>query len=202
AGENGASLRFTKANNVTRLPHEIVSWDAGNNTAEIWVLVDTVYGNNSDQYVRMFWGNATAIDRSSGEAVFDTAAGFQAVWHMDAASGDEPDATGNEFAATQVNEPGSVKGMVGNARAFDGVDQHFQVANSANSVLSFPVNGNYTISTWVLFDPTGGNNDNRTIVSKHDNEYALSLNGSGGNNWQYFQYADGWQTISSPRAAN
>src|SRR5690606_22380780 len=104
------------------------------------------------------------------------------------------------FTATQKNGPGVVKGMVGSARTFDGVDQHFQVENSANSVLSFPVNGNYTISTWVLFDPTGGNNNNRTIVSKHDNEYALSLNGDG-DNWQYFQYADGWQTISSPREA-
>ncbi len=198
----GSDIRFVKANGITRLPYEIVSWDTDAKTAEIWVKVDTVYGNNSTQSIKMLWGKAGVSDSSNSAEVFGTSNGFAAVWHMGADSGDELDATANNFTATHTGDPGYVKGMAGGARAFNGTSQYFQVVGSANSVLSFPVNGNYTISTWVLYAPAESGNDNRTIVSKHDNEYALSLNGSGATNWQYFQYANGWQTISSPRQTN
>src|SRR5690606_34663186 len=44
AAAGGADIRFTKANNTTRLPHQIESWDAGAKKAAVWVLVDSIKG--------------------------------------------------------------------------------------------------------------------------------------------------------------
>jgi hypothetical protein len=42
----GSDIRFTKADN-TFLPYEIERWDSAHSQAEIWVKVDTVFGNDS-----------------------------------------------------------------------------------------------------------------------------------------------------------
>src|SRR5690606_23827454 len=89
---NGADIRFTKANNTTRIQHQIEKWDSAERAAAVWVRVDTVYGNRNNQLFRLHWGNAAAVDSSKGSAVFDTAAGFRAVWHMND-TGNVPDAT-------------------------------------------------------------------------------------------------------------
>jgi hypothetical protein len=46
----GADIRFT-ASNGKSLSYEIENWDAGNKQAEVWVRVDTVWGNDSSQYI-------------------------------------------------------------------------------------------------------------------------------------------------------
>src|SRR5690606_6889848 len=83
AGANGASLRFTKADGTTRLPHSVDHWDPVGQSAAIWVLADTVYGNTVEGVdMRMYWGKVGAADSSKAAAVFDTANGFRAVWHL------------------------------------------------------------------------------------------------------------------------
>jgi hypothetical protein len=151
AQDNGEDIRFTKPNNVTRLPHEVEHWDA--NGAVIWVKVDTVYGGNSTQHIRMFWGNESAPDGSDGAQVFDTDNGFVAVWHMNDA-GNESDATGHGLTAVAPGgaEPGAgATGMIGPGRSFDGSSQHFVVAHDA----ALNVN-HFTLSAWVKSDSWAG----------------------------------------------
>jgi len=65
AAANGSDIRFTKTNGVTRLPHQIERWNQGAQTAEIWVRMDSVFGNNPGSgitYLRMYWGKAGAPD--------------------------------------------------------------------------------------------------------------------------------------------
>jgi hypothetical protein len=71
----GADVRFTKSNGMP-LPFEIERWDAASQAAEIWMKLDTVYGNDSSHFFTMWWGNPNAVSASDGEAVFDTAGGF------------------------------------------------------------------------------------------------------------------------------
>lgn len=85
AAQQGQDIRFLKSNGAA-LPYEIERWDNIAGIAEIWVKVDTVYPLNDSQYIRMTWGNPAAIDSSRGRAVFDTAAGYVGVWHMNDAS--------------------------------------------------------------------------------------------------------------------
>jgi hypothetical protein len=104
AKAGGADIRFSKTDTVTRLRHQIERWDTAAKAAEIWVLVDTVKGANGSQSILMHWGKADAADSSSGPGVFQTANGFQAVYHLnqDAAS-PALDATTNSLNATPTS---------------------------------------------------------------------------------------------------
>ena len=68
----GSPLGFNKPDG-SPLPFEIERWDSGGGQAEIWVLVDTVFGSDSAQFITMNWDLAGAALRSNGAAVFDTA---------------------------------------------------------------------------------------------------------------------------------
>jgi hypothetical protein len=192
----GADLRFTKANNTTRLSHQVEAWNGAGRSAAIWVLMDTVYGNHNAQYIRLHWGNASAADSSRGAQVFRTAQGFASVWHMNAATAnaDELDATANNLTAVQVASPTAVPGQIGGAREANGSSSYFTVPNSATT-LNFPTFGNYTVSAWV----NSPLNVNGTVLSKHDQSYALKLNGSGGE-WEFFEFEGGvgWKAVTTP----
>ncbi len=79
AQPGGADLLLAKANGKA-LPYEIAQWDTA---AVIWVGLDTVYPDSALQFVRMFWGNASATALSNPAAVFDTGRGFAGVWHLE-----------------------------------------------------------------------------------------------------------------------
>src|SRR5690606_39378043 len=52
---------------------------------------------------------------------------------------------------------------------------YFRADGTADGVLNFPEGSNYTISAWVNSSTLPGHG---TIVSKHDNAYALKMNRS------------------------
>jgi hypothetical protein len=150
AKADGSDLRFSKANGVS-LAYEIERWDAVNREAEIWVKVDTVHGNDSTHFIEMYWGNASAIDSSSGPRVFDTSAGFSGVWHMGENGESINDATGDAFNG---ENSGSTKatGIIGNSR-------NFTDGNSIKipGLLKSPTN--VTLSAWVQSDKSTGGQD-------------------------------------------
>ncbi len=197
ARTGGIDLRFTKVGDAVRLHHEIEHWDAAGRQAAIWVLVDTIPSARTNFALRMHWGNATAADSSNPARVFDTTNHFQAVWHM-AGSANENDATGNAFTATQNGAPGSVPGAIGSGRSISG-GNYFRVNGSASGKLNFPEGSNYTISAWVYTASMPGHG---TILSKHDNAYALKLNADA-TDWEFFEYgtdltAAGWNWVNAP----
>jgi hypothetical protein len=97
---NGGDIRFAKNDN-TPLPFQINHWDSAGQSAGIWVLMDTIYGNNGTQSFKMFWGNPSAVPASNGAAVFEPGNGFAGVWHLEESApgtgtaGVYKDATGN-----------------------------------------------------------------------------------------------------------
>ena len=114
---DGGDLRFMKEGGK-QLPYEIERWDPGSRQAEVWVKVDTIYGNDSTHVFIMYWGNTKAFSLSNSAAVFDTAAGFAGVWHLGQPVGSIiPDATanGNNGTATTTT---TVSGAVGMAQKF------------------------------------------------------------------------------------
>ncbi|HKP97683.1 MAG TPA: DUF2341 domain-containing protein [Fibrobacteria bacterium] len=88
AAEDGRDVRFTKPDGAS-LRHEIESWDRAASQAAIWVWLDTVRHNDSGQYIRMYWGNPSA-PAPAMKPVFDTASGYQSVWHMEAMKAGSP----------------------------------------------------------------------------------------------------------------
>jgi len=116
---DGTELYFTRKETVI-LPFEIERWDSDGEHAEIWVKVDTIYGDNSTQSITMHWngagGSGTADD--VGSAVFDTSDGFQGVWHLGdgLAGGQFSDATINKYHGTSPDTafPETGEGVIGN----------------------------------------------------------------------------------------
>jgi hypothetical protein len=201
ADSNGADIRFSKADN-TEIPCEIERWDAVNQKAEIWAKIDTVYGNDSTQSITMFWGNPNAPGVSNGTKVFDTANGYQGVWHL---SGPESaisrDATVNGYNGTpSTPAPLAVSGIIGGAQQFNGTSNYIEMHGTENSKLNFPENSAYTVSAWVLVDSI--DNLFHAIVDKSNLQYGLEVYGPD-NKWDFYQLnsARSWDGSRTPATA-
>lgn len=187
ANGRGADIRFANATGV-HLPYEIELWDSANARAAIWVKVDRIAGNNSTQYITMYWGRAAAADSSNGRAVFDTANGFSGVWHMNetpSGSGSIRDRTRNVYNGTptaSMDASRSVDGPVGRALEFDGTGDYitlptistnftagltvcgwmkFRNLNNWSRLIDF---GNGQANSNILFANSGGSNGLRWAI--------------------------------------
>lgn len=177
----GNDVRFAKTDGVP-LSFEIEQWDPLTERAEVWVRVDTVFGNNGTQYFTMYWGNAAAKSASNSASVFDTAVGFQGVWHFrSSTAGTSADATYNAYQGT-LSDVVPVRGIIGEAYAFDGSSSHITLANTASSALNFPQRGRYAVSAWVNTDAFAPGNQN--IVAKGSVQYTLKISAG---QWQFIE---------------
>lgn len=197
AQPEGADLRFSTPDN-TPLSFDIERWDAAGGHAEIWVLIDTVLGNDSLQSFIMSWGNNSAKATTNSTVVFDTAQGYQGVWHMSGiVSGTAYDATTNKYNGTPVNMTSAslVTGVIGTARDFDGTTSYITMPSTANSKLNFPQDGSYTMSLWAYADTL----DSlwHAIAGKGHEQYYMQLKGLGSNRatWEFVEFQDqlGWE---------
>jgi hypothetical protein len=199
---NGGDLRFAKTDS-TPLPYEIERWDAGRGLAEVWVRLDTVYGNSDTQTIVMYWGNPGAASESNSAAVFDTTNGFQGVWHL-AGTGNTTsyDATINHYDGTPtgMTSASAVQGITGGAQNFDGSSSYITMANTANSKLNFPQNGTYSMSLWVYADTIDATL--HVIAGKGHEQNYIKLKCFGNNRavWEFVEFQDqqGWEfTVDS-----
>ena len=181
---NGADIRFSKADG-THFYYEKEQWDQTNQKASIWVLVDTVFQNNGSQYIKMYWGNASAVDKSNSNAVFDTANGFVGVWHFTPESGTDTlrDATVNGLSLTNVSSTPITTPPIALGRTFNGSSQRCY----ANDATPLKQTGNLTLSAWInpAALPTAGGAA-MGLVSKATAEYRFTDSTiAGGNNYLY-----------------
>lgn len=202
AQNDGSDIRFTKPDN-TMLPYEIERWNAASQLAELWVKVDTIFGNDSTQAIIMNWGNPDAANKSSSPAVFDTANGFQGVWHLgESGNTIAKDATGNHYDGTPSDTvPLGAEGTIGPCRSFNGSSNYLRMNGTADSKLNFPENGIYTISAWAYVDTL--DNGSRLIAGKGNEQYFLKFKPSApaGSSmvWEFVEYHDndGWYITNS-----
>jgi hypothetical protein len=206
AQTNGGDLRFTKADN-TPLSFEIERWDPVAGLAEVWIKVDTIYGNDDSHGIVMYWGTSTgslhgsgtlAATSSNGAAVFDTSIGFQGVWHMNGPDAAQvKDATSNGFNGVPYNMPAGsvVNGAIGTGRLFRGDSCYITMPGTAASKLNFPESGVYSLSAWVYADTL--DSLYQTIISKGDEQYNLEILDSA---WEFAEYENkaGWAMSQSP----
>lgn len=139
AKERGEDIRFSSETGEP-LAYEMEQWDKASGTASIWVRVPRITGN-SQQALRMHWGNADAASESNGKAVFNESNGFLSVLHM---GGDAKDAAGTLDPKDTGTTPAS--GVAGEARHFTG--QHGILAG--DKITTYPVGSNpNTTQAWV-----------------------------------------------------
>jgi hypothetical protein len=142
AQSGGNDVRFAKTDG-TLLPFSIGRWERIAGTAEIWVKMDTIYGNDSAHCLVMLWGNSAAVSASSNTAVFGADNGFAGVWHLDA---DCRDVSGNGHNGTNYGAV-DVPGIIGSAKQFNGED-----SIKITGLLGTPAN--VTLSAWIKTDST------------------------------------------------
>jgi hypothetical protein len=196
---NGGDIRFEKSD-ATPLAFEIEHWDSLNGQAEIWVKMDTVYGNNSTQSMVMYWGNTAAASISNSAAVFDTANGFQGVWHLaEAGNTVAYDATYNHYNGTPyaMSAASAVPGIIGIAQAFNGVSSYIAMPGTASGKLNFAANGTYALSAWVYADTL--DTMYQQVMSKGDRQYGLQMHKITDTTWEMFEYENlkGWESVLS-----
>jgi len=167
--DTGADLRFAKSNG-THLPYQIERWahtSAAIDTAEIWILIDTVYGNSPSQSITMYWGNATAADSSNSAAVFDTANGFAAVYHFaedgNITGGGYKDATvnANDGTGMSMTTTSDTAGVLGMCSSFDGTADYIRIP-SHTSLNPTTI----SVSAWIK--PSKWTDSYTTIISKQE----------------------------------
>jgi hypothetical protein len=202
AQTSGADIRFTKSDDAP-LPFQIERWDAAQDRAEIWIKADTVFGNSDKQFITMYWGNSQAAPLSNGDAVFDTAAGFQGVWHLgDATEDSVRDATSNRYhgISPDTARPQVTEGVIGNCRKFDGQKDFITMPNTATGKLNFPQDGYYTVSAWVFIDTFSAKP--QLIVSKGYEQYFLWAANYPGESpfWEFYEFNEStnWEWTRSP----
>lgn len=204
--KTGSTLMFTGRGN-TRLPFAVERWDSVAQKAEVWVTVDTVYGNNAEQSIMLFWGNNGSISAETGKSVFDTANSYQGVWHL----GDAPiapfvDATDNHFngTANDTTRPQQTTGIIGNCNQFDGNNDCITMQNTATGKLDFAENDTYTVYAWVSVDTF--DNASHCILSKGYEQYYLRSTyisttlPAGEPLWEFVEFGETskWQATNIP----
>ncbi|MBF0433100.1 MAG: DUF2341 domain-containing protein, partial [Fibrobacteria bacterium] len=142
ADTDGDDIRFTKSDGSTDISYEIERWSDAKDSAEIWVLIDTVYGTNASQYFYMYWGKGSQTTASNGENVFAASNNFEGVWHLDNSLLDATSGNNDGSSSTSVN--GS--GLMADGRAFDGNADYIEIADSDDWNFG---SGDFSFSTWM-----------------------------------------------------
>lgn len=153
---DGADIRFAKPDG-THLYYQIERWAPAESKADIWVKVDTVFGNNDSQYFEMLWGKADAVSRSNSLKVFDTVYGYQGAWNCsENPSSSAPQfldrsATANHGTARgSMNSSDLIEGIIGKGLDLDGTDDFISTTKQYSNPSSF------TISMWFKTSTTAG----------------------------------------------
>ena len=152
ARSGGEDIRFATADGAP-LACQIERWDAAAGEAEAWVRLDNPRAG--DDSLLLYWGRKDARDLSVGARVFDTAAGFRAVWHLNesanAAAGGYRDATALALGATAIaTDSGSA------TTAVAGLGKRFFESDGGQLVSALPAgltgNAAFTATFWLKFD--------------------------------------------------
>lgn len=180
---DGADLRITKSDSITALPFEIESWDPMARTAEVWVRVDTLRGNQAIQFLCLYAGREGAAPVSNGAAVFDRASGYKGVWHLgESPVGDRGmirDRTANAYHGTSggaMTEASLTRGIVGKALVLDGKNDFIELP--ASNLFVPRAGQSLTLSAWIRPDSLAAIGDSirhRLISFKTDSAGLSSL---------------------------
>lgn len=140
AGLSTNQLRFLAADHRTILPHELDT--ASGSGALVWVRIPDLSNTGPAPVLWVYYGNAAAQSTSSGAAVFGDL--FVSVHHLGSSQNDSTghnhtaDSTGNE-------RPNQVPGQIGDARDFDGVNDHLDLTDET----AYDFTASLSASAWI-----------------------------------------------------
>ena len=143
AANDGGDLYFTSANGNV-LAHELQRYVDAEGRVEAWVKLPTVDDDDPTRFYINYGDAAMAPPPMPASAVWTS--GWNAVWHLDAASpATEPDSAGNRDATSSggMNASDVVTAPLGRGLDFDGGNDQLAFTNSITG------GGAHTVSAWV-----------------------------------------------------
>ena len=76
---DGTDILFTSSDGVTKLDHELESYNASTGQVIAWVRIPTL-SNSADTVIYVYYGNAGAADQQNKTGVWDS--NYKGVWHL------------------------------------------------------------------------------------------------------------------------
>lgn len=132
AKSDGSDIVITASDGFTKLLHEVVSFDPGAGTLEIWVNLPVV-SSTEDTTIFVYYGNADHTETYNGSIW----AGYSYVSH----NGGITDAKGNATSST-FGTPTEIDGIMGKAYKMTNAGD---IVDTGLSSIPFP----FTFQTWV-----------------------------------------------------
>ncbi|MEO9966787.1 MAG: DUF2341 domain-containing protein [Reichenbachiella sp.] len=162
---NGYDIRFTYANAVIWLNHDLEYYDPTTGQIVAWVRIP-VLAYDEDTDIDMYYGNSAI---STNPSTTSTYVDYHAVYHL--GQDNFADATANSYDGTNSGSVDAA-GKTGRSQQFDGTD--------IIELTSFPnLNTEFTISMW--FNTTDDTHNGRLFSDDRNNTqgYALSFGDPG-----------------------
>jgi alpha-tubulin suppressor-like RCC1 family protein len=146
---NGDDILFTLSDGVTKLSHEIETFDGTTGALVAWVKVPYL-ASGADTTIFMYYGNGTAGSQQDVANVWDT--NFKGIWHLDENPDDPapqfPDVTSNtnDGTANSLSVANQVPGQIDGSLTFDSTNErHVNVPDDPS--LRLP--SDMTVSAWI-----------------------------------------------------
>ena len=184
AADDGSDLRFSSLSG-TELPYQVERWEPKAGRAEIWVRLAKVKGGDSSAAFRMHWGNASAGGHSSGPAVFDSSAGYAAVWHLAEAANTLPagyrDASPNALhgTASALIEPAATEAAIAGGLKLDGSKRVMVPDGKA-----LDIEDRISVAAWFKAEIWQGGNRRMVQKGAGMTQYALAGYGADSVEWR------------------
>ncbi|HYL78443.1 MAG TPA: DUF2341 domain-containing protein, partial [Bryobacteraceae bacterium] len=167
---NGNDILFTASDGVTKLNHEIETYNGATGQLIAWVQISTL-SPTADTVIYAYFGNASAANQQNGTGVWDS--NYKAVWHLPNGSTlSATDSTSNANNGTPTNSPAATSGEIDGAASFNGSSSYVAVPDSASLALS----GSLTVSAWVKAANT---TSKQHILSRWNGPYNYELYTNG-----------------------
>jgi hypothetical protein len=172
--DSGQDIRFVDSNDSTPLSYEIEKWDESG-TSEVWVRVPQIDAGSSDDYIWMYYGNASVADGQAATSVWDSNYAF--VHHLKATAAcnvtfTDSTANGRNGTCTNGGPAANTTAKIGAGRAFDGTNDFIEIANST---IFDPGSGGQTMELWIN---TNNTTNYQTLLSRFS---------TGG--WEFYLFA-------------
>ncbi len=142
---NAYDIIFTAGDEVTRLSHEVESYDNSTGNLTAWVRIPSL-SHTTDTEIYMYYDNNGVGNSENVTDVWNN--DFQMVQHLAETSGTHYDSTQyNNDGTANITTPGTqnAAGKVDGADKFDGTNDFIQIPDSS----SLDTGGNITIEAWI-----------------------------------------------------
>jgi len=167
AQDDGDDILFTTADGVTKLNHEIETFNGTSGQLVAWVKV-TGLSASADTDIYMYYGNSGAGNQENASFVWDSH--YQMVQHLQETTGGAnaiKDSTANTNHGTDYNSPTlNAAGQINGGDSFDGSDDYIGVADDN----SLDITASITLEAWIK--PATVDTNHRRIVIKSHSSWA------------------------------